>query len=207
MSSKDGSWIQRIPKSEAENEKDFYLTPLISIFPLLDYMKGAFPRDAKILDFSSGTGNFKKVLGTHFTNITEIDLYMEEPYIDFLTYEPTERFDVILGNPPYKSKFKFIDKARDLCDTVIVLLTAQSESYKIISEKYKDIPDYVGKITCYPKFFMSQEECVDGGVKFGGTTNYTYLIWTKGASFDIKFEIMSDIRKYADVTKELLGGY
>lgn len=204
MGSKDCSWTHRIPKSVLENEKDFYITPLISIFPLLDFMKGSFDKDVRILDFASGTGNFKKVLGTHFTNITEIDLYIKEPYIDFLNYEPEEKFSVILGNPPYKSKFKFIDKARTLADVVIVLLTAQSESYKIISEQYKDIPEYYGKITCYPKFFMSQDEEENGGAVFGGTTNYTYLIWIKGHNNPVKFEMMSDIRKYEEAARKLL---
>lgn len=80
-----------------------------------------------------------------------------------------------------------------------------AENYNKICKQYKDDPKYVGKISCYPKAFLSQSMNDDGTLERGGTTIYSFLIFdSNGGQSSMKFEIMSDVRKYYEKVKEFL---
>jgi len=63
-----------------------------------------YPPNISILEPSFGTGNFLKVLSEHkFTNITgcEIDSTLTNNPIDFFNFPIDNKFDLIIGNPPF----------------------------------------------------------------------------------------------------------
>lgn len=206
MSNKNGKWIQRIPKDEKVKDADFYVTPYPMTFALLEYLKGqGVPKTASILEPCTGEGHLAAVLKTYFTNVTELDKYSLPVSTDFLEYQPEKKFDLCVFNPPYNNKFKFIDHSFEVADIVIVLLPGLAEQYIKICEQYKDTDKYAGKITCYPKAFMSQTVKEDGTIEQGGTTNYGFLIFnTKYPQGKQKFEIMEDVRKYYEKVKDFL---
>lgn len=70
---------------------------------LLQYYKG-YDKDIKIFEPSSGTGNFIKVLKRRgFNNLVEceIDPELTKDPSDFFEFPLTEKFDLIIGNPPF----------------------------------------------------------------------------------------------------------
>jgi len=58
--------------------------------------------------FSKNEHNFADYLRKLGFNV--INTHLEEG-IDFLTYEPNFHFDIILDNPPFKNKSKFVERA------------------------------------------------------------------------------------------------
>lgn len=69
---------------------------------ILEFKK--YPSDASILEPSFGTGNFLKVLSENdFNNVIgcEIDPALTEKPTDFFDYPLSNKFDLIIGNPPF----------------------------------------------------------------------------------------------------------
>lgn len=69
---------------------------------ILEFKK--YPNDASILEPSFGTGNFLKVLSENdFNNVIgcEIDPALTEKTTDFFDYPLSNKFDLIIGNPPF----------------------------------------------------------------------------------------------------------
>lgn len=63
-----------------------------------------YPRDSRVLEPSFGTGNFIKVLRSlGFNNVAgcEIDKELTDNPKDFFDYPLSEKFDLIIGNPPF----------------------------------------------------------------------------------------------------------
>jgi hypothetical protein len=71
----------------------------------------SYAKDAAILEPSFGTGNFIKVLKENeFKNITgcEIDPALTPSPVDFFHYSLENKFDLIVGNPPF-TKYNIFD--------------------------------------------------------------------------------------------------
>ena len=69
---------------------------------LLEYKP--YDKEIKILELSSGTGNFIKGLKEKgFTNIKEceIDKSLTDNPCDFFSYPLSNKFNLIIGNPPF----------------------------------------------------------------------------------------------------------
>lgn len=69
---------------------------------ILEFKK--YPRNISILEPSFGTGNFFKVLSeNYFNNVIgcEIDPALTEEPTDFFDYPLSNKFDLIIGNPPF----------------------------------------------------------------------------------------------------------
>jgi hypothetical protein len=63
-----------------------------------------YPRDSRILEPSFGRGSFIKALASlGFNNISgcEIDNMLTDKPADFFSYPLSEKFDLIIGNPPF----------------------------------------------------------------------------------------------------------
>lgn len=81
------------------------------------------PRDAAVLESCAGTGVFLTVLHSMgFRNIVAYEVDSRLPnrspvrveYRDFLTVEPVEKFDVVIGNPPYVRWRNIPEKWREM---------------------------------------------------------------------------------------------
>jgi hypothetical protein len=111
---------------------DLYETPLDPIFSLISAV-GSEIKDCKaILEPSAGSGNIVRAFAElnwtaveleaqHKPKLTETGKEVVCPQ-DFLTWEPTLRWDLVLGNPPFSLAKQFIEKSLTLSPKVILLL-------------------------------------------------------------------------------------
>ena len=80
-------------------------TPKYAVDIIIPYL----PKDKVIwAPFSKNEHNFADYLRD--LGFQVVNTHLEAGY-DFLTYEPDFHFDIILDNPPFKNKSKFVEKA------------------------------------------------------------------------------------------------
>jgi hypothetical protein len=199
--------IHRKIKSDDENKKDFYQTSPPLIMALIEGMRDLklythnIGRMARVLDPCAGNGAIGNVLKKHFEQVTEFDLYSGYTYEkDFLKEDGW--YDYIIFNSPYTKKNAFIEHALEISNFVFSLLPIGVENYTIMNEKFFDDDAYIGKIKCYPKFFMTED--LPDKIKWGGMSCYAWHIFTSDSDKQkkfktTKFEIIKDIRKYTDI--------
>ena len=158
--------IRRTEKTALKKKKDFYQTNPLMVTSLINYLKqNKFRRSLKVLDPCEGQGVISKGLNTYFKKVSASDLYNDDN-IDFL--ETEEKYNIIVMNPPYSAKYKFIDHARKHARYVFCLLPLNVSNYNMFHRQYEDIPEFVGKLQMAPKMFL--DETID--FKPGGTTQY-----------------------------------
>lgn len=116
---------------------DFYATPKDCIKNFLDHY-GAI--NGRVLEPSAGNGNIVEVVKNSGENIvTSVELRAEEAdnlqavsdeviIGDFLKLKTGEKFDYIIGNPPYSLAQEFIEKCFEIADdnTKIIMLLRTS---------------------------------------------------------------------------------
>jgi hypothetical protein len=166
-------------------EFDAYETPINSIVSLLSrYPLG----NGTILEPSAGSGNFVRTLRklgytNHITGVevrgnevSELEKYCDEVICgDFLTYNFTQTYDIIFGNPPYNQAMDFVTKSLGLLDRhgalILLLRTAFLESKKR-HEFWQANP--VTRL-----WVLSERPSFTGD---GNTDNssYSWFIWEKG---------------------------
>lgn len=196
------NWLRRKAKSSEENEKDFYQTPYHLSFALLDDLTDSHGSDIHILDPCCGEKAIGNVLCQRFDNILEFDLFDPDCPVDFLEFQPDVKFDVVVMNPPFTQKLKFIDKALKVANEVYCLFPGLALNYNITGE-YKNKSEYCGQISCYPKANLSSELDPTGYVNWGGTSIYTWLYFSNDGISPIKWEKIVDVRvKYDDAVKQ-----
>jgi DNA modification methylase len=134
------------------NDDDFYETPVSVVQDILNYEKV----EGKILEPSCGNGAICKQLTSG--NITAIDIidygYPGTIIQNFLEYNPTEKFDIIITNPPYRLALEFIKHSLELVKVggkVIMLLRLLfmegSRRYKFFTENpFKTVYVYSNRV-------------------------------------------------------------
>ena len=85
-------------------KNDECYTPAYGVTPIIKYIKSNdvvwCPFDTEDSEFVKQISNTNEVIHTHIS-----DGY------DFLTYQPTAHWDVIISNPPFTNKRKFFERA------------------------------------------------------------------------------------------------
>jgi len=107
-------------------ESDYYSTPRDAIYALLENYDIADPGD-RILEPSAGNGAIIEAIRAFgYTNhIHAIEIREEEresllrcgasvAIQNYIDADPKEKFDVIIGNPPFSLAQEFIDKSLEL---------------------------------------------------------------------------------------------
>lgn len=115
------------------NNDEFY-TPDIALKPLLKYL----PKDVVIWECTDyGKSNITKILKEHGYKV--ISTHKKD--FDFLTDKPSFEFDIIVTNPPYSLKDKFLNKCYEYNKPFALLLplTALEGIYR---------GDCIGKMDC-----------------------------------------------------------
>jgi hypothetical protein len=167
------TWIHRTVK----NKKDFYQTNPRMIKALIDNFSPVLS-NSKIIDPCCGNHIIHNVLLTSGISVDEFDLYPFDDntlQCDFLDCgDILTTYDTIIMNPPYSSKYLFLDHALKYFKNVFCLLPEISLNYNIMNEKYLSAPQYWGKLKMYPKMFL--HEGIED--KFGGTTCYSWLYFS-----------------------------
>src|SRR5574344_1583951 len=123
---------------------DFYATPLDVIENLLNNIN-LNKYGNKILEPGAGNGNICKVIKKYYPNkkvtaleireeeLTNLIQYSDEVIInDFLQINMDCKFNIIIGNPPYKNAIQFVNKSLELLNEngilIFLLRTAFLES-------------------------------------------------------------------------------
>ena len=125
------AYANRKPVSERP-ESDFYPTPgfltekLLESHEFTDYIDilKSFYKDIRrpcILEPSCGDGAITKVLAKHldFCDIISHDIRTDG--VDFLTYTPERKIDLVITNPPFSLFDEFVKKAKEIAPVVIFI--------------------------------------------------------------------------------------
>lgn len=167
-------------------ESDFYATPLETVYSLLDNYDGIKPGDT-ILEPSAGNGNiiqalrdrgYKNIIGAielraeEANNLVELaDDVIIANYLD-LNPKNSDRWDVIIGNPPYSLAQEFIDKSLELLAPggrlIFLLRTNFLESQKRAIWWQDKIPSGLYVLSKRPSFTGKGTDA----------TSYSWFIWT-----------------------------
>lgn len=183
--------MRRIKKSDLKNKKDFYQTNPYMVKALRFWLtENGFNENLSFLDPCTGKGVICRGLYEKFVNIKKFDKFMGNIRINFLTH--TKKYDVVVMNPPYSAKYKFIDHARKHSNIVICLLPLNISNYNMFHRQYEDIPEFVGKIQMAPKMFLDETTTF----KAGGTAQYCWYIWDKNNNTDYSKTWYYDLREY-----------
>ena len=116
------------PKSGQRSERDFYVTPVEAVIPVVREIRQRWARlsEPVILDPGAGTGNITATLRLVWptAHIVAVEINPQHEAAlhaagasevvigDFLTV-PLDGFDLILGNPPFSLAVEFIDRSRE----------------------------------------------------------------------------------------------
>lgn len=167
-------------RRQQRDKKDFYQTPVVAVEALWLTTLKSFPKESIILDPCKGGGVIGGVLReAGFENIREIEKYpvdVTESPVDFLEYD--RPVDIIVGNPPYSQKYKFIDHALTLADYVFFIFPVAMISYNNFHTEYLNRPEYIGRVLLTPKFFMDENDR-GRSIKRGGSGAYAWFCWSK----------------------------
>lgn len=127
------AYTNRKPVSERP-ESDFYPTPKYLVERLLihdafvenlqtsyEYARLHNRCEINVLEPACGNGAISSVLKKRlkFANIIEHDIRTDG--VDFLSYEPKEKIDLIITNPPFSLFDDFVQKAKKIAPVVVFI--------------------------------------------------------------------------------------
>ena len=172
-------------RGNKRRESDFYATPLDCIRNVLDNLNLS-NRGTEVLEPSAGNGNIVQIFKKYYPdkNITALELREEERnnlsnltdnvIIDnFLERNIINKYDIIIGNPPYGLAIEFVKKSlKSLKDDgilIFLLRTAFLES-RTRYEFWQENP-LTGLLT------LSKRPSFTG--KGTDATSYSWFVWDK----------------------------
>lgn len=91
-------------------------TPAYAVYPLMKYIPKNYtiwcPFDDEDSEFVKIVGKTNKIIYSHINKGK-----------DFFNWEPTEKWDCIISNPPFKGKRQFFERALNFGKTFALLMT------------------------------------------------------------------------------------
>ena len=177
-------------KSNAGNIRrtnDEYLTPK----PLCNAVLNKFPltTTAKFLDTGAGTGNwglsirgrYKDAVidGVELREMSKPDCYTDWYNIDYLSFFPTSKYDVIIGNPPFRLAEEFIHKSLSLLSDTGILVYVLRLNFLSSISRYHTLwtinpPTYVEVLSRRPSWYFE-----DSGSKLTYPDDFAIYYWNK----------------------------
>lgn len=170
-------------RAEAADSLDDFPTPPWATRALIEHVimeKGALKKEA-CLEPACGAGHMAKVLAEYFQSVTSSDIH---PYgfgvvSDFLhSPAPTNSFDWIITNPPFRLAEEFALRALGLARVGVALLTRTVfiESVGRYERLFRDRPP------AYFAQFVERVPMVRGRLdrKASTATGYCWLVWKHG---------------------------
>jgi hypothetical protein len=183
------------PKSGKRSERDFYVTPVEAVTPLVADLRARWGKsyDPELLDPGAGTGSITQALRAgwptaHITAI-EIDpqhqqaLYEAEAsevvIADFLTRPIAVGADIIVANPPFTLACEFIDRSREYLNhdgimAILLQLNILGSEVRVDWWKGNPPPDAIRALAPRPSFDGAGADSVD----------YAWFIWDRFGAWD-----------------------
>lgn len=177
-------------------ENDYYATPLSATETLIvDGLQECF-LGSTILEPSAGEGHIVKVLDTYYPDCKIIanDLverkskfgYKINGGIDFLTYEPKERIDTVITNPPFKLAQEFIEKGLSIAKKYVIIFAKiqllEGEKRRKLFEHFP--PHYIYVFSKRVNPLRNGEEFDENGKPWASTMCFAWFVWEKGYTGD-----------------------
>lgn len=164
---------------------DFYATPVEVIEKLLDNIDLELYGN-KVLEPGAGNGNIVKALKNRYPNKQIISLEIRESEEhnlinisddviigDYLNVDLNNKYDIIIGNPPYSNAIEFINKSIELLNEdgilIFLLRTAFLES--------KSRFEFWQENTLSRLYTLSRRPSFTG--KGTDSASYSWFIWDK----------------------------
>ena len=164
---------------------DFYVTPIDVVENLLNNIDLNQYGD-KILEPSAGNGNICRVVKSYYPNknITALEIREEELENltqcsdeviigDYLQMDIQNKYDIIIGNPPYSKAIEFVKKSLELLEEngilILLLRTAFLES-RARYEFWQENP--LSRL-----YTLSKRPSFTG--KGTDATSYSWFMWDK----------------------------
>lgn len=170
---------------------DFYATPIYVINNLLNHMN-LNKYGEKVLEPSAGNGNICKTIKKYYPDkkVTAIEIRPEEMknliqcsdeviIDDYLQRNINNKYNIIIGNPPYSRAMEFVNKSLDLLeeDGILILLlrTAFLESQSRYEFWQKNPPSRLYTLSKRPSFTGKGTDA----------TSYSWFMWDKSSDRQI----------------------
>lgn len=114
------------------NKNDERYTPPILVEPILKYIK---PNSTIWCPFDTENSEFVILLKEAGYNViySHIDLGQ-----DFFDYEPIEKYDYIISNPPFSRKLDILDRLYKLNKPFAMLMNIECLNYQVVGEFFLD---------------------------------------------------------------------
>lgn len=90
-----------------QGRPDDFQTPPEAITPILKYI----PKEWTVWECAAGKGNLVKAFNQNGYRVISSDILTGE---NFCLWEPSEKYDVIITNPPFRYKQQFLERAYSL---------------------------------------------------------------------------------------------
>jgi len=170
-------------------ESDFYATPKDCVQNFIDHYGSI---NGRVLEPSAGNGNIVEVVKRNGKNtVTSVELRSEEAdnlravsdkviISDFLKFETDDKFDFIIGNPPYYLAQEFLEKCFEIADKntrIIMLLRTNFLESKKRCEFWQKHP--VNGL-----YVLSKRPSFTG--KGTDATSYSWFVWDETDKQTIK---------------------
>lgn len=110
------------------NKNDERYTPPILVKPILNYIK---PKSVIWCPFDTKDSEFVILLkkAGHKVIYSHINLGQ-----DFFKYEPNEKYDYIISNPPFSKKIEVLDRLYKLNKPFAMLMNIECLNYQVVGE-------------------------------------------------------------------------
>ncbi len=170
------------PDSVNRAEHDFYRTPRCAIEPLLEAERFY----GTVWEPACGDGAISDVLLEHGYSVTSSDLidygYRNAAALDFLdrSFQPKEKFDCVITNPPFKLAQAFAERALEVSDGKVALLC---RLLWLASKRRRSLftTSPLARVWVFPgriNFNRDNEERYASGT--GGMIDYCWMVWEHG---------------------------
>jgi len=186
-------------RKEPHDSLDYFPTPPWATRALCEHvLRSLLDKEHVVLEPACGQGHMANVLKEYSNNVVSSDVhdYGYGDVADFLfpTYEPPEKVDWIITNPPFNLGEQFIDKALEIAINGVAVLVRSSfiETIGRYERLFRDRrPSRFAQFSERVPMFKG---CLDP--KGTTATSYCWIVWGHDiATFDTQLRWIPPCRK------------
>lgn len=174
-------------------DNDYYATPFSATKAILDRID---LHNDTILEPAAGEGHIVKILKEYYPNNTIIanDLVERKSRfniqinwnIDFLTFNPSNKFDTVITNPPFSIAQQFIEKALTIANHYVIIFAKiqllEGNDRRKMFEQFP--PRYVYVFSKRVNPLRNGEEFNENGKPWASTMCFAWFVWEVGYNGD-----------------------